>query len=352
MDALAMGSVIELNATATDGESGQVAGRGTVDLDALTYVFDVDLAAFRLLRLDLVQGVAAGPFRFGGDLRAASLTGSLTLDPATVSLPRSTAKEAPVIDIREVNANATESRSAPAVPGFLIGLDLNVDIPARLTVKGRGLDSEWAGRLHLGGDHVRPAVSGEMSVLRGTFDFLDRVFDLTKGSLLLTGDTPPNPFLDMVGESRVIDTLVQVHLNGPARNFRLSLTSIPSLPQDELLAMILFGRSMRDISPLQAVALAQAAAEMTGVGPGLDVLGAVKSRLGLQEVDVRKDEEDETSVGVGGYLGGKYYVRTQRSVSGQDRTKVEVQLTPKISVETEVGADSRQGAGVSWKHDY
>jgi translocation and assembly module TamB len=352
VDALARGSVIELNATATDGAAGKVSGRGTVDLAALTYVFDVDLAAFRLLRLDLVQGVAAGPFRFAGDLRAAALSGDLTLDPAAVNLPRSTAREAPVIDIREVNANATETRRTPAGRGFLIGMDLNVDIPARLTVRGRGLDSEWSGRLHVGGDHVRPAVSGEMTLLRGTFEFLDRVFDLTKGSLLLTGDTPPNPFLDMVGESRILDTLVQVHLNGPARSFRLSLTSTPSLPQDELLAMILFGRSMRDISPLQAVALAQAAAEMTGVASGLDVLGTVKSRLGLQEVDVRKDENDETTVGVGGYLGGKYYIRTQRSVSGQDRTKVEVQLTPKISVETEVGTDSRQGAGVSWKHDY
>ncbi|KAF5052877.1 TamB, inner membrane protein subunit of TAM complex [anaerobic digester metagenome] len=323
-----------------------------MDLDALTYVFDVDLAAFRLLRLDLIQGTAAGPFRFGGDLDAAALSGDLTLDPATIALPRSTAKEAPHIDVREINTNATENHKPVPEPRFLIGMDLNVGIPARLTVKGRGLDSEWGGRLHIGGNHVRPAVSGEMNLLRGTFDFLDRIFDLTKGSLLLSGETPPNPFLDMLGETRVLDTLVQVHLNGPARNFRLSLTSIPALPQDELLAMILFGRSMREISPLQAVALAQAAAEMTGVGAGLDVLGAVKSRLGLQEVDIRKDEEDETSVGVGGYVGGKYYIRTQRSVSGQDRTKVEVQLTPKISVETEVGTDSRQGAGVNWKHDY
>ena len=83
-----------------------------------------------------------------------------------------------------------------------------------------------------------------------------------------------------------------------------------------------------------------------------DFLDSIKSSLGLQEVDVTKDEDDNTAVGVGGYFGGKYYIRTQRSVSGQDRTKVEVQLTPKISVETEVGSDSRQGGGVMWKHDY
>jgi translocation and assembly module TamB len=72
----------------------------------------------------------------------------------------------------------------------------------------------------------------------------------------------------------------------------------------------------------------------------------------LQEVEVSRDEEDNTSVGIGGYVGGKYYIRTERSVSGKDKTKVEVQLTPKISVETEIGADSHEGGGINWKHDY
>jgi len=39
-------------------------------------------------------------------------------------------------------------------------------------------------------------------------------------------------------------------------------------------------------------------------------------------------------------------------VSGQDKTTVEIHLTPDISVETEVGSDSRQGGGINWKHDY
>jgi len=352
VDARANGSRVDLNATATDGGKGRALGRGTVDLAAMTYAFDVDFQDFRLIRLDLAQGTATGPFRFEGDLDGSILTGDLVLDPSTVNLPRSTAKEAPDIDIVEINAGTASSAGLKALPSYLIGMDLNADIPARLTIRGRSLESEWAGRLHIGGNHVRPSVSGEIHLLRGKYDFLDRTFDLTKGSIMLNGDTPSNPFLDMVGETQILDTQVQVHLNGPARNFRLSLTSVPALPQDELLAMILFGRSMHEISPLQAVVLAQTAAEMTGVGPGLDILGTIKSRLGLQEVDVSKDENDNTAVGIGGYIGGKYYIRTQRSVSGQDRTRVEVQLTPKISVETEVGGDSRQGGGINWKHDY
>ena len=353
VDVRALGTVLELGATGTDGGEGRVAGRGTVDLDALSYDFAVDLANFHLLRLDMVNGNADGSFRFHGDLDAANLTGSLTLDPATVILPRPAAAEAPIIEIRETNTGtAGKARKRPADHPFLVAMDLNVGMPARLSVAGRGLDSEWSGRLHVGGDHVRPIVTGDMTLMRGTFLFLDRIFTLTKGTLTLGGEDPPNPFLDILGEANVLETLVQVQLSGPARSLRLSLTSTPALPQDELLAMILFGRSMSEISPLQAALLAQAAAEMTGTGiEALAFLNSIKSKLGLQEVDVT-DDGDDTSVGVGGYVGGKYYIRTQRSVSGQDKTKVEVQLTPKISVETEIGADSRQGGGVNWKHDY
>jgi translocation and assembly module TamB len=276
----------------------------------------------------------------------------MTLDPTSIRLPAKTPADLAHIEVHEINA-ATARQAAPAQTSpFPLDLDLRVAVPARLSVKGRGLDSEWSGNLHIGGTRNQPSITGEMNLLRGTFIFLDRSFDLTKGSLALDGGNPPNPFLELIGETQVLENLIQVRINGPARDFRLTLSSVPALPQDELLAMVLFGRSLRQISPLQAVRLAQAAAEMTGVGAGPDFLDSIKSQLGLREVDVTKDEDDNTSVGVGGYLGGKYYIRTQSSVSGQDRTKVEVQITPRISVETEVGADSRQGGGVMWKHDY
>jgi translocation and assembly module TamB len=352
LDARARGGGLDLNATATDGEQGRVSARGAVDLRQQHYVCDLFLDACRLLRLDLAQSTATGALRLQGTLENATLNGNLTLDPTTIRLPSSTPPDLARIDIQEINANATRPRTPPRPAAFTTALDLRLGIPARMHVQGRGLDSEWSGQIHVGGSQERPALNGEMTLLRGKFEFLDRIFELTKGVLTLDGDTPPNPYLDVLGETQILDTLVQVRLNGPTRDFRLTLSSVPMLPQDELLSMILFGRSQRQISPLQAVRLAQAAAELTGVGAAPDVLGAIKSRLGLQEVDVSKDDNDDTAIGIGGYVGGKYYVRTQRSVSGKDSTKVEVQLTPKISVETEIGSDSRQGGGVSWKHDY
>jgi translocation and assembly module TamB len=353
MDARADGSTLTVKLSATDGGEGKAEALGQVDLLTFRYIFDLLFDRFRLLRQDLVQSTAKGGLRLQGDLQRTELRGNMTLDPTTIRLPAKTPADLAHIEVQEINTYKPFAIPRDTTSDFHLDFDLKVAIPARMTVQGRGLESEWSGDLHVGGNHLQPVISGEMKLLRGKFDFLDRTFDLTKGSVALSGEHPPNPFLEVLGETQILENLILVRISGPTRNFRVSLTSVPALPQDELLALILFGRSLRQISPLQAVRLAQAAAEMTGLGGATpDFLDSIKSSLGLQEVDVSRDDEDNTAVGIGGYVGGKYYIRTQSSVSGQDRTRVEIQITPKISVETEVGSDSRQGGGVIWKHDY
>lgn len=345
-------SVLTFALAGSDGHAGRVDAQGALNVADRTYAADITLRDARLLRMDSFQSTINGVVQARGGEDFARLRGSVTLDPSEFRLPRSLSADLPRIDIAHVNTPVSQSPPRPAPRPFSTDLDLDVHIPARFFVTRRGLDSEWSGRVRIQGDQSEPRVTGTVNLLRGRFDFLDRTFDLTRGALSLDGATPPNPYLDVIGETQVLETVAQVHLLGPIKNFRLTLSSVPALPADEILALILFGRSTRQISPLQAVRLAQAAAELTGIGATPDFLGSIKKRLGLQEVNVDKDEDDDTNIGVGGYLGGKYYVRTQRGVSGQDKTKVEIQITPKISVETEIGADSRKGGGVNWKYDY
>lgn len=335
----------------TDGETGRLDVSGDVDFASLRYGVDVQTNSARVVRQDYLQSTVSTVLRLRGTESAASLRGEIIVEKTDFRIPPVLPPDVATIQIDEVNGPPAPATASAATEGMPLDLDIAVKIPSQFTVRGRGLDSEWSGALRISGEHTAPRIIGDVTLLRGQFDFLDRLFTLSKGELSLDGSIPPNPYLDIVGETEIPDGAAGVHITGPAKNFRLTLSSTPALPTDEILAMILFGRSSRQISPLQALQLAQAAAEMSGVGAAPDVLGAIKSTLGLQEVSMDSEDKD-TSIGVGGYVGGKYYLRTQRSVSGQDKTKVEVQLTPQISVETEVGGDSRQGGGVSWKHDY
>lgn len=343
----AQGARLDILVQATDGDQGVGRGHGELDLSAWSYNGDANLENFHFLRTDLVQSTATGSLHLRGAKAILDLGGNLTLSPTDIRLPASPPPDLPDIRIREINSARDRQATTQAETALRLNLDLNILLPDRLSVQGRGLNSDWSGKLHLAGTQADPKISGEMRLTRGTFDLLDRAFTLTKGKLTLSGENPPNPYLDIVGESQVGDTQVQVSLRGPARDFRLSLSSTPALPTDEILALVLFGRSLRQISPIQAVRLAQAAAELTGIGTTPNFLGSLKNSLGLQELDVGTD-----AVGVGTYLGGKYYVRTQSSVAGPGGTKVEVDVSPKVSVETEIGSGSHQGGGVFWKHDY
>jgi len=350
LKATAQGTNIDLHLEAHDGHEGQLKATAAANPNSLEA--NLDIQNMRLMDSDLVQSTAHGKISLTHNTTQSKIQGRLTLDPTLVRLPATMPADFVLLDIEEIHTAPakTPKNTASALPD--IKLDIGIKFPARLLVRGRGLDSEWSGNLKITGTQNNPLIAGQMELLRGKFDFLDRIFTLTKGNILLDGENPPNPFLDIVGEVQVMDTLILVQIHGPGKNFQVTLSSTPVLPQDELLSLILFGRSLQQISPFQAVRLAQAAATLAGVGGDLDFFNSIKSTLGLQEIEIGKDDDDNTNVGLGGYVGGKYYVRTQRSVSGQDKTKIEIQLTPKISVETEIGGDSRQGGGVNWKRDY
>lgn len=346
----ATGTTADLALHGSDGQNGTLAVSGIVDLSSLNYSIDAQTRSAQLMHQDYLHSTVSSDLHVQGNESAATLRGEIIVENTDFHIPPTLPPDVTTIEIEEINAPATTTTETAPAQAMRLDMDVAVNVPNQFIVRGRGLDSEWSGALHITGTQTEPHITGDVRLLRGQFDFLDRLFVLSKGLLSLDGSVPPNPYLDIVGETEIADALAGIHITGPAKNFRLMLSSVPALPTDEILALILFGRSSRQISPLQAIQLAQAATEMAG-GATPDVLGSLKSTLGLQEVSMDSEDKD-TSVGVGGYVGGKYYVRTQRSVSGQDKTKVEVQLTPSISVETEVGGDSRQGGGVSWKHSY
>jgi translocation and assembly module TamB len=57
-------------------------------------------------------------------------------------------------------------------------------------------------------------------------------------------------------------------------------------------------------------------------------------------------------VSAGKYVSEGVYLGVDQSVSGRSTAKVEVEITPSISVETDVGSKGGAGIGLNWKKDY
>jgi translocation and assembly module TamB len=266
------------------------------------------------------------------------------------------------LEIIEKNAPASDEddKKKSAKKGVNLALDVNLDMPGRVFIRGQNLDTEWKGAIDIGGTAAKPALLGKLEVIRGRYDILGKRFSFTKGSVTFNGASPPAPYVDVVAENEAKDITAQILITGGLNDLDLELQSDPSLPQDEILARVLFGKDLSSISPMQALSLAKAAAELTGglgilggKGGGLNVMDKTRKLFELDQLEIKTGESGNTAISAGKYLSDKVYIEAEGGAKPEDqKVSIEIELTPNLSLESEVGADSEGSVGINWKMDY
>ncbi|MCK4727690.1 MAG: translocation/assembly module TamB, partial [Desulfobacterales bacterium] len=345
----------------TDGEEGVLSLHGRLDFSPdndFPFQLDLILENTTLLRLDEATATAGGRLTLSGSLREALVAGKLDVGPVEIRIPDRLPPEMRELEIIEIDRGSQKSRQEPSPQPTLaprLLFDVSLESPGRVFVRGRGLDSEWGGAIRITGSAHEPLIIGHLSIVRGHFNFLGKRFSLTEGSLSFGGAVPPAPVLDVTAEAEAGDMTALLRLSGPVSAPEVSLTSNPALPSDDVLCRLLFGRSVADITPIQAVRLAYAARTLAGNGGSRDLMGRARNLLGVDQLEIKQsgEESGEVSVGAGKYLGEGVYLEVERGLGpGSARGRGEVEVSPRITVETEVGGNLDPGIGIKWKRDY
>jgi translocation and assembly module TamB len=354
------GRLVLEEARASDGERGSIALTGWFDFSSdrdFPYRVDIALLDATLIRHDTATARTRGDLVFSGNRRGALLSGEITVDPLDVRIPGRLSPEIADLEILEIRKGeeetptpqARESASAPFVE-----VRVTIIIPARANLTGRGLDSEWQGRVEIQGPAGNPSVKGDLSVVRGHFNFLGKRLNLTRGVVSFLGDTPPVPLINVTAEGSTREMTAFLQLSGKVDAPELSLTSQPPLPDDEILSRLLFGRSVTQITPLQAVQLANALDVMAG-RRGFDLVDHTRRMLGLDFLEIRDlgVELDEAALRAGKYLAENVYLELEQGLGPESgRASLQWEITPNITIQTEVGINAEAGAGIRWKWDY
>jgi translocation and assembly module TamB len=344
--------------SANDGGSGRISGEGFVEVDpAASFPLDVSLSltSARLVQTNEADATLGGRLRLAGNALASSLTGQLEVERADISIPDQVGPSVPTIEVEEIGGTAPRtptSNGAGGASAFELGLDVVVNLPGRVFVRGRGLESEWEGRIEAKGTASDPRLTGTLQIRRGSFDLLDKRFNLRRGVITFTGQSPPNPQIDIEAVAQATDITTIVRIGGHAKQPTIALDSQPPLPQDEVLSRLMFNRPASSITPLQAVQLAAAVNRLRGGGPG--VLDRLRTALGVDTLDVGGgDGAAGTTVRAGKYLSEGVYVEGETGTGDQSsKARVEVEILPNVSLQAETGADATSGVGVKWKYDY
>ncbi|MFT7512612.1 MAG: autotransporter translocation and assembly factor TamB [Candidatus Omnitrophota bacterium] len=314
------------------------------------------LEDLRLVQNDVLRAYASGDLQGQGSFKAIALKGKLSLAPVDVHVPRflpPSNKGFTLIDpqrpVKKAVSPDVADRPSP------LTMDIQVDVPGRLQIEGRGLQSEWAGTFRMLGDHNQPRISGELRPRRGRFDFFGQPFRLKESSVRFAGGYPPQPTLDLVLERQKGDLLVYLKISGTAREPVIRLVSEPPLPQDELLPRLLFGKEAGELSPLQALKIARAGNALKGGTSAFDVMGRVRSWLDVDELELDQagSEDALAKVRVGKALNDQVYLEGESELGGgENRLRLEVEMTPRLSLESDLSSELKRGIGLKWKRKF
>lgn len=344
---------------AQDKDGNKLTGSGSANIhsvDELSYQADIHAKNLSVIHHPNAKGTISGNLTLQGDQQKGNITGALISDALYIYLPDRFAGSVPALNVVETIPPPKEKKSQSLQADYPIALNVTWQADNKVFVRGWGLDAELKGDLALKGQTSHPEIEGKLSTIRGRYEEFGKRFDVKQGELVFEGDMPPSPYLNVTGSTTESGVEIKPVLSGPILKPALKIESSPAMPQEEALSTLLFGKDSSRISPLQAAQLANSLAKLSGKGGvGFDPLGKARDALGVDDIKVNGGGENaaDTTVGVGKYIGDNVYLEVERGAqTGSSKARVEVEVTPSISVESTTGATGDSSVGVNWKYDY
>ena len=351
--------------TATAGD-GSVSAQGFISLaEASGYPMNVDVTLnnARLARSDALAATATGNLRLAKAAgETALLSGEITLPETRYQIIRQGSAEVPELTGVRFKPprgpkRITGEEPAQPQPGLFdqLRLDIALRAPEQLYVSGMGLESEWSADMRLDGTSTAPRVSGEVELVRGTLGFAGRSFELSEGRVDFTGGTSIDPVIQLTATDDIEDVVVNVNVSGRAYDPQIAFSSVPGLPQDEIVSRILFGSSIGNLSTIQAVQLAASLNSLRGSGGGLNPLGKLRSATGVDRLRILGPDDTNgrgTALAAGQYLTDDIYVEFITDARGFTATQLEVSLTPFLSILSQAGGSGATNVNVRYRKNY
>jgi translocation and assembly module TamB len=325
---------------------GTIAVDGSVDLAAPGLPLNLQITAqdARPLASDLLTAAFNADARVEGEATGKlTIGGKIDVLHAEIGIPKRMPVQVPVLEVRI----AGQPAPPPPAPAPAIGLDLTVT-GRHIVVRGRGLFAELAGSVAVSGSTAAPQPLGSFRMVRGNLNLAGQTLNFDKGEIGFNGGSMTDPSLDFVAAGSSSTMTASLTITGTASNPKVTLTSTPEMPQDEILAQLLFGTSSSSLSPLQLAEVASSLAELTGATSGGDMFGGLRQGLGLEQLGVGTGTNGSAALQAGRYVARGVYVGAQQGAGGNSsQVKVEIDIKKGLKVVGTVGNGTNTAPGAT-----
>jgi translocation and assembly module TamB len=354
-----------------DGITGQAGGNGSIrlagTLDPMAPGIGADLRLIarqaRPVSSPYGTGSLDADLRLTGPLltQGGLLAGRIAILGAELRIPETLPAATPVLTpIRTrgspppgvVPPPAPQPGPAPGAGLPPLGLDLTITTPAPIFVRGRGIDAELGGTLRLHGNLAAPIATGGLTLRRGSITILARMLRFERGRIDFAAGSLM-PVLDLAAVARSRSATITVRVAGSPADPMITFSSAPELPQDEVLARLLFDRAAAQLSPFEIAQLAQAVGQLAGVNTGAEVLDTLRGALGLDRLGITTDAAGRAAVEAGRTVAPGVFLGVRQGVQGQTGVTVQLEITPHLRLEGQTATGpAGDRIGLSYETEY
>ncbi|WOR14679.1 translocation/assembly module TamB domain-containing protein [Hyphomonas sp. FCG-A18] len=329
------------------------ARNGTLEASGL-YSFDgsgsVTLKASQLspLRRSDISATVSGSAFVKRRARRTHIEGQFDIDRARIDLSQLQNGGYTTLDV--VFEDDLNGQNGEPVRREAVSLDLGVSANRGIFVTRPGIESEWGLDVKVTGPLGDPQLVGRATMIRGEANLLNRQFRFSEGLVRFVGDPADTQLL--IQADRTEDGMTtSISLSGDLTDPEISLGADPPMPDDEILARVLFGRSPSELSPLEAAQLAGGAAQLAG-GNGLDLTGQLQAATGLDRLNFGLNDEGAATLSTGKYLAEDIYLEVESGSSGAPAVALEWTPLENVAVDAEIDPELGPKFSIQWKRDF
>lgn len=340
-----------------DARGGALTGEGRVSLDrGGASTFTLTAKRFQLIDNDIGRASASGAVTLTRDADGkARLAGALTIDRADFAANTPVPTGVVPLEVIELHQTDKAGVAKPAAkPGAepVFALDVSLKAARGIFLKGKGLNAELSLDAHVGGFISRPQLTGVARMVRGSYDFAGQRFDIADSGTVRLATAPDQIKLDLSATRDDPTLTAVVKVKGTAARPEITLSSTPVLPQDEVLARVLFGVSAAQLSAGQTAQLASSLASLQG-GGGFDLIGNLRQFAGLDRLALGGAQgSSATTVSGGKYLTENVYLELTGGGRTGPSAQVEWRVRRDLSLVSQVGTQGDARLSIRFRKDY
>jgi translocation and assembly module TamB len=307
------------------GGSGELlaSGRASYSTDAPLAGIEWEARKLEIVKRPDRHIVVSGRGKLDVAEKQVEVTGKLTMDEGLIQLPNTPSM---VVSDDVVVRGRPPPRSSQGTT-LPLKLDLVADLGNHFALRGRGLETELRGSLHItsAGDG-RVLATGTVSTEQGTYRAYGQKLEIDHGVVGFSGAID-NPSLDILALRKGGDVEAGVAIQGTAQRPAVKLVSTPNVPDTEKLSWLVLGKGTTEGSSADMALLQAAASSLLEKSAASSMQQQLAGAFGLDEISIRAgDSKTGTTTGnstlsgavvsLGKRISNKVYVGYEQGLSG------------------------------------